>query len=63
MEVFSEVDEEMLKKSMERIRNEMGIMEGRIMQALKVKGDEIYLQIDKKSHEVQQLRNSINELT
>ena len=38
-------------------------MEGRIMEALKVKGDEIYTQIEKKSDEVRQLKFSLNELT
>ena len=38
-------------------------MEVRVMQALKVKANEIYSHVDKKADEVRVLRLSLNELT
>jgi len=44
------------------LRDEMEMMKDRIMQAVKIKAEEIYAVIDKKADDVRILRLSINEL-
>ncbi len=45
----------------EKLQDEMGIMQVRVLQALKVKADEIYTYVNKKADEVRILRVSIYE--